>query len=149
MKNNIMMTIIVAVIVGAVAFFAGTKYAGSQNTSTGQFGQNGGQRTGRFGQNGGQGARATFGQVLSQDAGSITIKLQDGSSKIVNVTDSTTYTKTDKATKNDVAVSQTIAAFGATNSDGSINAQDIQLNPSFRQGQGRGSNTMPPQNQAQ
>ncbi len=139
------MIIIVAVVVGAVAFFVGTKFQSSQSGTASQYGQNGSQRSGRFGQNG----RATVGEVVGQDQGSITVKLQDGSSKIINVTGQTTYSKTDKAAKADIAVGQRIAAFGTVNSDGSIDAQSVQLNPQIRQGAGQGGNTMPPQNSGQ
>lgn len=143
MKNNWVITIVVAIVVAAVAFFGGMKYQQSHalasNANAG-FGQNFGRR----GQNG-QGARtggrggfggANVGEIVSMDANSVTIKLQDGSSKIVNLSSSTTYSKTDTASKTDLKTGDRIAAFGTANSDGSITAQNIQVNPMFRVGPG-------------
>jgi type 1 fimbria pilin len=141
MKNkSILITIVVAIIVGAIAFFGGMKY---QQTKTpqfaGQFFRNTQGGPGGFGQGGQRGGNrgfggATVGEVVSQDASSITLKLMDGSSKIVNTSSSTTYSKTDTAAKTDIKTGARIAAIGTSNSDGSITAQNIQLNPMFRIG---------------
>jgi hypothetical protein len=86
---------------------------------------------------GGRGAGgANVGEIVSMDANSVTIKLQDGSSKIINLSSSTTYSKTDTASKTDLKTGDRIAAFGTPNSDGSITAQNIQVNPMFRIGPG-------------
>ena len=134
MKNNVT-TIVISVLIGAVAFFAGMKYQESNSkTNNNQLAERnrnqGGQRQGRFNGNGG----ASVGEIIGQDANSITIKLQDGSSKIVIVSDKTTYSKTDTAAKSDLKTGLRVAAFGTANSDGSITAQNIQVNPMFRQG---------------
>lgn len=128
MKNNtLFITIIVAVVVGAAAFFGGILYQKSQaSTTSGQFGQGGnGQGRGAGRRNGG----ATIGQVVGEDANSITVQLQDGSSKIINISSSTTFNKTAPAAKSDVQTGTRVAAFGTPNSDGSITAQSIQINP--------------------
>jgi hypothetical protein len=132
MKNNLTVTILIAIVVGALAFFAGMKYqqstgsAQSNGISQGQGGQRFGG--GRSGGNGGP----IVGKILSQDSSSITIQLQDGSSKIVNVSSTTTISKTTKAAQSDLTVGTQVAAFGTTNSDGSITAQTVQINPMFR-----------------
>src|SRR5579884_3058200 len=99
--NNIIITVVVAIIVAAAGFFGGMQYEKSQAASTGggygQFARGG---NGQFG--GANGARrfgngnggATFGQIVSADPTSITVKLQDGSSKIVNISSSTKIMKT-------------------------------------------------------
>ena len=138
MKNNSMViTVLVAIIVAAVGFFAGMRY--QQSKVPGMMGgqQQFGRGTGEFGQNqrfGGRGnsMRPVTGEILSVDANSVTVKLQDGSSKIVNVSDTTQINKADKATVADLKAGETIAAFGTTNSDGSVTAQNIQLNPQTR-----------------
>lgn len=142
MKNNLVLPIVVAVVVGAVAFFGGMKYQESKAPINNASAQGaGGQRgQGRFGGGaggqGGAGGRPVVGEILSEDSGSITVKLMDGSSKIVNLSDSTTYSKTDTASKSDLKTGQRVAAFGTANSDGSITAQNVQLNPMFRSGRG-------------
>jgi hypothetical protein len=98
----------------------------------GRFGQRGaGQFGGRMGEN-----AATFGQITSSDANSITVKLANGSSKIINLANSTKITKTDTAKVSDLTEGSQIAIFGIPNSDGSITAQTIQINPIMRMGQG-------------
>lgn len=63
------------------------------------------------------------------DSNSLTIKLQDGSSKIVILSDKTAYVKSDKASKTDLKAGETVAVFGTDNSDGSVTAQNVQLSP--------------------
>jgi len=147
-SNHIIIFIVALIIVAGGAFFAGTKYQQSQATSrfgNAQFFQNsangqGGQRQGRFGSGRGFGG-ATIGQVVGVDASSITVKLQDGSSKIVNINSSTTYSKSDSASQADIKTGDRIAVFGSATSDGSITAQNVQLNPMVRVGGTRPSPT--------
>ena len=139
MKNNLVVIIIVAVVVAGAAFYGGMMYQKSQaSTGGGQFGQNGtraGQR--RFGGGNANGnGTPVVGKIVRQDANSLTIQLQDGSTKIVNVSGSTSISKTDTGTVADLKSGENVAAFGTSNSDGSITAQNIQLNPMFRMGRG-------------
>jgi hypothetical protein len=139
--NNWVLTIGIALVVGAAAFFGGIQYQKMQMRSNIQGmmmrveGGQGGNRAFGMG-TGGRAARngmePIIGEVVSQDADSITVKLQDGSSKIVNIASSTTISKTDSGAKEDIKVGTQIAAFGTTNSDGSVTAQNLQLNPMFR-----------------
>src|SRR5690349_20843509 len=135
MKNNLMLVnIIVAVVVGALAFYGGMQYQMSQRPAFGggnrQFG--GGQGGGRFGQGGG--FRPVVGQIISQDATSVTVKLMDGSSKIVLYSGKTSINKQATGTASDLKTGETVAAFGTQNSDGSVTATNIQLNPMMRFG---------------
>jgi hypothetical protein len=70
-----------------------------------------------------------MGDVVSVDQNSITVKLSDGSSKIVNLTKSTTYSKTDAVSQSDVTNGTKVAVIGATNSDGSVTATRVEINP--------------------
>ena len=84
---------------------------------------------------GGAGMRAgtVNGSILSMDANSITVKLSDGSTKIVLLSGSTTYSNTASASQSDLKTGSTVAVFGTPNSDGSVTATNVQLNPmSFR-----------------
>ncbi len=129
--QQIIITLVVAIVVGAAAFYGGMQYQKSK-TSTSQGANGAASRTGRtggqgrFGQNGGG---ATRGQVVSMDSNSITVKLQDGSSKIVLINGSTQIGKSQKAAQSDIQKGDTVVAIGSANSDGSITAQDIQINP--------------------
>ncbi|MCL4352980.1 DUF5666 domain-containing protein [Patescibacteria group bacterium] len=137
MKNNLVTIIIVAVIVGAVGFFAGMQFSNYQQSQRrnsfsgfGQGGAQGGQFQGRAVN--GTRSRPVDGIILNQDANSITVKMQDGSTKIVVLSATTNYVRTSSASKNDLKVGDTVGAFGTENSDGTMTATNIQLNPVFR-----------------
>ena len=55
-----------------------------------------------------------------------------GSSKIIILTDSTAINKSAEGTREDFKTGEKIGVFGTENSDGSITAQNIQLNPTVR-----------------
>ncbi len=144
MKNISTITIILVVIAAGAGFFGGMKYQQSHSTNlqmTARSDGSNGMRTGQFGQRGGGRGGATVGEVLSRDDKSITIKLMDGSSKIVLLSDKTPINKTTQATMADITVGTRVAVFGAANSDGSVTAQNVQLNPMF--GSGRQPNQAP------
>ena len=67
------------------------------------------------------------GQIISADNNSITVKMQDGSSKIVAISDKTTINKSTQGSKTDLTNGQEVTAFGTKNSDGSITAQIVSL----------------------
>lgn len=140
-NKNIIITAIVVVLVGTAAFFGGIQYQKTQGvTRYAQFAQNGQRRQGQIGNyrfgRGMMGAngRAIQGQVVSADNDSITVKLPDGSSKIVNLSSTTTYNKTTAGSKSDVTTGTSIAVFGTANSDGSVTAQSVSINPQMRFG---------------
>ncbi len=136
MKNSKLITIgIVALIIGGAAgFFGGMYYQKSQVSQRAnfQFGQNrqgvGGFRMGMMG--GQNGTRPIAGEILSTDQGSITVKLPDGQSKIVILTDKTLINKAATGSAEDLKAGVTVAVFGPANSDGSTTAQNIQIRPS-------------------
>lgn len=137
-----------------VGFFAGMQFSNYQRQqSRGNYaaqGGNNGTGNGQFGTRNGASRRpGVSGDVISLDTNSATVKLQDGSTKIVILTSSTNYVNTSTASKNDLKVGQRINAFGTVNSDGSLTASNVQLNPMFRQGSGQNGQTMPPQNSGQ
>lgn len=140
MKNNTILIAIVVLVVGLGAgFFGGMKYQQSQ-TSIDNF-RNGprGQFGGRTGTPGADrrmtgGMRNTAGEIISVDSNSITVKLQDGSSKIVLLNEKTSINKASIAQIGDLKTGEIVAVFGTTNTDGSVTAQNIQLNPLFRGG---------------
>jgi len=138
MKNNtILIVIVIAIIAGGAGFLGGTKL--QQSKVRNNFRQIGGQRNGVLGTNGqqrtgtGNGNRMDFrpvsGEITQADDKSITVKLADGSSKIVILSETTSINKADVAAKTDLKVGEKVAVFGQTNSDGSVTAQNIQLNP--------------------
>jgi len=145
-KNSVIITVIIAVIVGVGAFFGGMKYQESKTSnssfsrqfqrgaSTPGVRQAGPGNQGRF-----PGGRPVVGEILSLDDKSITVKLQDGSSKIVLLPETATISKTDEGSKADLKSGIRVGVFGTDNSDGSITAQNIQISPAFRSATTSGS----------
>lgn len=145
--TNWAITLVIAAVVGAAGFYGGIKYqqtrpfnGQSMMGGTAQFGARGqGGRTqsqggvnGPMGGRGGAAFRPVNGEVISVDDKSITVKLQDGSSKIIFLSDATQINKADQASKSDLSTGTKVAVFGQTNSDGSVTAQNIQINPVMR-----------------
>lgn len=134
MKNPIIGLIIVAILFGAGGFFGGMQYQKGQRITfgNGQYTMTGGQggvRFNRGGQNGNQNAIAVRGQILSSDANSITVKLANGGSRIVMLGSNPSITEATAASKESLKTGENVAVFGTNNSDGSVTAQTIQLNP--------------------
>ncbi len=125
MKNSLPIFIVALIIVGAAAFFAGTKYQANQNRAGGN------SQFRRVLGNGTNGA-VERGQIIEVSDNSVTIKMADGSSKIILLSDKTTISQTTAGSKTDLKTGETVAVFGTSNSDGSITAQNVQLNPQFR-----------------
>lgn len=144
-QKSIIITIVAVIIVGAAAFFGGMKYQAAKATPP--FAGANGRFVGAGGRFGGRaGGMATFGKVVSADSNSITVQLQDGSSKIVNFSGSTKIVKTSSGAASDLTTGTTVAVFGTTNSDGSVTAQNIQINPMMRAPEGQqGSSPTPTQ----
>jgi len=127
-KNNLIITIIIAVVVGVGAFFGGIQYQKSQRTLRAE--QFGGQQfANRAGQ---QGGRPVTGSIISSDDTSVIVKLADGSSKIVLLTGATVVNKQTTGSKADLKVGERVLATGKENSDGSITADTVSLNPMLR-----------------
>jgi len=142
-KTKVIISVLIVLIVAGAAagFVVGMKYQ-----QTKQFGNSQANRGGRLESNnrqgqqaqgkntgqqrlGMQGYRPLVGQILSQDDKSITVKLNDGSSKIVLFSQTTTVSKASQGAVADLKVGDTIRVFGSTSPDGSVIAQDIQQNP--------------------
>lgn len=151
-KNNslIIAVIVTACVTGGLGFVSGMKYQQSKGNSRpsltmnagGMGNQNKGTQLSPAGQaQGSQGAAgsqtqrgvmgggASTGTIVTQDGDSLTIKLTDGSSKIISLSSATTVTKNETAATSDLQAGVTIMVFGTTNTDGSVTATRIQLNP--------------------
>ena len=147
MNKNLLIVIVAAVIAAGAGFFVGMKYGQAralnpktiaamsqeqrQQLFAGFRSGNGGG--GGFGGRGGAGGRGAngggfvAGEILSKDDKSITVKMSDGSSKIVFVGASTTVEKPATSTFADLLTGQQVVVMGQTNSDGSVTAQNIQV----------------------
>jgi len=77
------------------------------------------------------GANMIRGEIGDIDGDTLTIKLADGSSKIIFLSEATTVSKSEQGTADDLTTGKQIVVFGQENSDKSISATNIQLNPSL------------------
>ncbi len=146
MKKNIITTIALVMVIGGGAFYGGMQYGKSsssaslgQSTAAGFANLTPEQRQQRFQQMGASGGTQTInrqgggnfatGEIISKDDKSITVKLPDGSSKIVFYSGSTEVRESVSGTSNDLGTGKTVSVNGTANSDGSITAQSIQIHP--------------------
>jgi hypothetical protein len=152
-KQIITIAIIAVIVIGAGAFYGGTVYEKNilnkqgllRSATRGQFSQ--GQGQGQFRQGGSNGSgfghdgNGGFigGEIVSKDdpvkpdgngaSQSITIKMSDGSTKIVFFSDSTNIGKAEKGSSSDLAAGQQVMVNGTANQDGTVTAQNIQIRP--------------------
>lgn len=148
MKSNpLVMTVVVAAVAGVVGLGIGFEVRGMPQFS--RFGMMNQQAAGNFGgrgargangaggnQNGapgfaGRGMNGAVGTITAMDDKSITVKMPDGSSKIVLISDTTTYETTTKADKTGLKTGATVRVLGTSNSDGSVTGTDVMLNPAL------------------
>ena len=138
---------IVWVVVGVIAliavFYGGVVYGRSQNNSAGMRasqqsfsfnGPNGGTKNAR---NGNSFGGIMAGEIISKDAQSITISLQSGGSKIILISSGTKVSKMASGNLSDLTTGANVAVTGSLNSDGSINADSIQIRPAMTDTQGK------------
>lgn len=132
-KQHLIAWVAVTVVLAGGAFYAGSVHAKNamrvaMTAGRGQFPAGmGGARTGtaRFGMGGG----AVMGSVLSKDDTSMTVKMRDGSSKIVLYSGTTQVSKFAAGSAADVSVGTEVTVVGTQNPDGSVAAQSIQIRP--------------------
>lgn len=138
MKKTTIITILSLIIVAGTAFLGGMKYGQFKRLSFRQLpvGQNTGRQQGQGGQNR-LGFRSVNGEIIASDDKSITVKLQDGSGKIVVISDKTSINKASEGVKEDLKIGEKVMVIGQENSDGTVTAQNIQLNPMMRGSNGQ------------
>jgi hypothetical protein len=134
-KKYIAVMVAIAVVFGAGGFFGGLKYQKSKTPQRAQaFRAGQGGPGGNFAGRGGAGQGGfTVGEIISKDDKSITVKMQDGSSKIVFLAGSSQIVKSTSGTVDDLAVGTNVMVTGSANSDGSLTAQNVQIRPAAPQ----------------
>jgi hypothetical protein len=130
-KHQMVVGIIGIVLIGG-SFYAGTLHAQSA-PATRSFGQ-GGTGAGNFrggNRTGGAAGAGGFiaGSVIAKDDTSVTIKMPDGSTKIVLLASSTQVMKTTTGALSDLAIGTNVMVSGTANSDGSITGKQLQIRP--------------------
>lgn len=142
MQKKSLVWALILVICAGVAFYVGTQYGTSralrpenlQNVMRSRGAQQGGfnatgRPTSRVGAFGGRNGSAVFGEILSKDDTSMTVKLPDGGSKIIFYSETTEVGKFVATTPQDLNVGENVVVNGTANSDGSVTAQSIQVRP--------------------
>ena len=127
MSKEMMISGLVAVVVGVGGFYGGTVYQSRATTTVSAADPSRMRFRGMGGGQGGNRGGFLGGEVLSKDATSITLKLRDGGSKIVFYATSTQMRKQVEGTIDDIVVGKQVMVNGSTNSDGSVTADMIQL----------------------
>ena len=131
MNKKLLIIFIVVVVVGAGAFYGGMKYEQSKIPQGPQMlGANVGNFRNRTGRQ--QMGGFTNGEIIAKDDKSITVKSNDGSSKIIFFSGTTEIGKSANGTSIDLEIGKTVTVSGKTNSDGSLTAQSIQIRDAFR-----------------
>jgi hypothetical protein len=138
MKKLLFSVLMTAVVIGGGAFYGGMKYGQSKgpvgfgNLSAEQrrqFQQAGANMGGAMAGRGQKGSGFANGEIISKDDKSVTVKLQDGGSKIVFFSGSTEVGKFANGTSADLSVGEAVTVSGDANQDGSITAKSIQIRP--------------------
>ena len=129
MTKKYLIPIIIAIVVGALGFFGGMQYQKSQRSNafsgSRQFNNGNGARiSGVPGRNGFNGNRPVSGEITSLADSTMTVKTQDGSSKIIIISDSTKINLTSAGSKSDLKVGDQAMVIG-TDSNDTITAQTI------------------------
>lgn len=123
-KIKIIGLIIMLVLVSGGSFYGGMLYKTHQLQ---------GQRTGLMGSRTSNrftaGANFISGDITARDAQSITVKMRDGSSRIIFYSTTTDVGKFTAGSMDDLQIGKTVMVNGKTNSDGSVTAQSIQIRP--------------------
>jgi len=140
MNQKTILTILAIAIFSGISFFAGIKFQQRRGFSAiNRFSQNfdnrqlrgQGQGTGRNqNQNGDfRGNGMLVGEIISRADNSLTIKTPNNGDKIVIIPQSASVTKSSSASAEELVVGKTVGVFGTSNSDGSLTAATIELDP--------------------
>jgi ribosomal protein S1 len=135
MNKTILVPVVTGVLSLVIGVFGGVTYQKTKQQNlrqniSGQFGTRSGSING-MGTSANRdallkGNAPVSGKIIKIDDSSITLQTQDGSNKIILISDQTKVNKTTEATKNDLAVGSEIMVIGAT-TNGAVTAQSISL----------------------
>jgi len=146
MKKLQLIIIAIIIVVGG-AFYGGMKY-GESKTPLGDFSRQNFQNLSeeerqqfskqniegnlQRGAGGVAGAGFLNGEVVDKDEQSLTLKIMDGSSKIIFFSDSTKISKITDGLIDEIEIGKQIMVTGEQNTDGSYTAKAIQLSPRYQ-----------------
>lgn len=116
-NKNLIITILISALVAGGAFYGGIKYQQSQR----------GQQNRNFQNMPRNNFRPVNGEIIAVDDKSITVKMPDGSSKIVILSAKTVINKATTAPISELKSGAKVMVTGTTNTDGSVTAENIRL----------------------
>lgn len=148
-KNTIAIIIVALICLGA-GFFGGMKYQDNRRSGNMpgnmQQGVPPNERGSANGKNGAVGNNQPVGgEITSIDDGSITIKTQDGGSKIVTLSSSTAIKIASSGSVSDLTKGDIVVVNGTTNSDDTVSAISITIGGEMMQLSGSTPQGQPPQ----
>jgi hypothetical protein len=135
-KNNLILVIVIAVVVGGLAFWGGIQYQKRQigNLRSDQPANIRGQLKEMPERSGTQLGRAVNGEIISVEDETITIKTQEDDTRIVIFSDSTRINKTNEGSIADLQIGEQVMVVGAEDTSGVVTAQNISIGEGlFRQ----------------
>lgn len=134
-ENQMLVNAFLALFLVAGSFWAGMQYQKrGQAGPQGQFGPRG-MLTGTVpqGQNATRDNRTGFrpisGDIMAREDKTLTVKMADGSSKIVLLTDQTKVNRENEVTWEELKAGEKVMVMGQEGSEGAVTAERITLNP--------------------
>jgi len=131
MKKNLILILIALIIVGAGGFFGGMKYGESQalkNLTPEKMREIFQQTRGQFQTQRQRMAQGFIvGEVISKDEKGLTIKLPDGSTRIVFLSESTQILKSVQGNIQDIEIGKQVIVSGEQTTEGFLTAKTIQI----------------------
>ncbi|MDB5225185.1 MAG: hypothetical protein JWL87_137 [Candidatus Adlerbacteria bacterium] len=132
-KNQMIGGAVAAVVLLSASFWGGMSYAKSASTMRSGFSAAGGNAQFMMRGAGGttmvRGGGLVAGEILSKDANGVTVKMQDGSTKLVLIGGSTQVLKQAEGSADDLSIGTMVTVTGSANGDGSVTAQSVQIRP--------------------
>lgn len=122
MKKEIIFLIIL-ILVGVGAFYGGIKYQQNKISQRTFFQREGWERTNQLRE------RIVSGEIILKDEKSLTLKLPDGSTKIVFISDKTKISKMTEGTLEDLEIGKQVMIIGNQTTEGVFLADQIQISP--------------------
>jgi hypothetical protein len=136
-KKYFSQIILICVLVAGGSFFAGYQVGkGKTPNPPIRMGQGNMDTTSpnRGAQNrptGNQGMQPVAGEIISLDSNILTVKSQDGSSKIIILSDSTKINLSMAGSRSDLQTGVEVTVMGTANSDGSVTAKTVDVGLDF------------------
>lgn len=138
-KKQIVISLSIAICTLFIGFATGSFYQArkTRGFNSGNFqkrfenGKTMMQENGQPGGNRAIGMKPVIGEVLSFEGDILTVKLSNGESKMVLLTEKTAIGKSSVAKKEDIKIGEKLTVIGTDNADGTTTATDIRLGDGY------------------